>query len=373
MASLFVLGNHLIDSEEYKEKMLTGQIDQLLTAAEENKSLRVGFRDMSIASEDLKEVEFKPIGIGKPLSVEIMTVYTGDFISNKFLSAKKRDLLCVSGVKSAQTFEATARAINMLEAGAKENSYLEFAALKAGTPFVFYTKAVDSDSLLITIELDSNSFNDGIFNAIADLIGKAAGLPIFMPAASYLLAGSQVLKIGAEGANNLFESSPFINETIPLRFATAGLPTNIARRVLLCRQEDKAELQQYRIESIDDGGAYKVRLIKDGKPYQGKAPYLIINIDGAEKPWLNTFTPTLATTAILKKFYGGTSKVDDAAGMLLQAMTLYNDFSYRTKADRMEQELERLKENPDSDEYKSAKALYEAYLKNIQNDLLKKT
>jgi hypothetical protein len=373
MALFYVLGQELIESEEYKQKLMTGQIDRLVGAAEENERVTVGFRNVDVHSEDLPNViPYKPIGIGKPLSVEIMTLYTGDFISNKFLAAKKRDLICTSAVKASQTFDATARAINLIEQRAAENTYLEFSALQACTPYVYYTRAVDADSLLVTVSLDSNSFNEEIFKSLGDLFGKAAGLPVFKPAAPFLLAGSQLLKVGADGGNSLFESSPFIEETVTIRFATAGLPTNIARSVLLCSQEYKSELQQYKIGYVDDGGVYKMRLMKDGVPYQGNAPYLILNIDGAEKPALDGFAPSLASAGILSKFFGGSNKIEDAAGVLLQAMSLYNDYSYRTRADKMERELNRLRENPESEEYKRTKELYDAYLKNIQNELLRK-
>ncbi len=124
-------------------------------------------------------VEYKEIGIGKPLSAEIMCIYTGDYIHG-WLPPKKRDVLCVSGVKSTATFDAASRAMNLLQDGVKENQYLSFSAMQNGTPYIYYTKAVDSDSLMLSIELNSDSFNDNLFSAVSDLLAKAAGLPIFM-------------------------------------------------------------------------------------------------------------------------------------------------------------------------------------------------
>lgn len=83
MASLFILGDTLIDREEYEEKMITGQIDDLLIGMAEKKTVILGLQDGNIhATDPGNEVDFQPIGIGKPLSVEIMTLYSGDFIAN---------------------------------------------------------------------------------------------------------------------------------------------------------------------------------------------------------------------------------------------------------------------------------------------------
>jgi len=375
MASFFVLGDNLISEQAYKESLETGEIGALIDAKLTSKSLSVDVDGISVKASEIKLSEdpknpFKEIGIGKPLSAEILCIYSGDFIHG-FLAGKKRDLLCVSGVKSSATFDATSRALNILEPKVKERAYLNFSSLQACTPYIYYTKAVDADSLILTVELDGDSYNEGLFNTISDLIGKAAGLPLFMPAASYLLAGSQLAKIAAEGGNALFESTPFLSASTTIRFATGGMPTNIARSMVICRDEHISEFDGYKTEVTDFNGDNRMRLVKDKKAYEGKAPYMIVNIDGAEKPSLESFTPTLASNAILKRFYGGNNKIEEASKILLDALSLYSDFNYKSKADKLKRRMEELSDKKDSPEYKNAESLYKAYVANIENPLFK--
>jgi hypothetical protein len=375
MASLYVLSNKLIPEAAYKESLMLGQLEDLVRSrktAETHATIAgIEFSSKSFDLNTDPTVPFKEIGIGKPLSAEIMCIYSGDFIHG-FLAGRKRDLLCVSGVRSTATFDASSRAMNLLRPKVAERDYLNFTATEPGTPYIYYTKAVDSSSLLLSLELDGDSFNDSLFATISDLLSKAAGLPLFMPASGYLLAGSQLSRIVAEGGNALFESAPFMSASTTINFATAGLPTNIARSMVICRDEHIAEFDSYTTQVLDFNGTKRMRLVKDGKEYRGKAPYIIINIDGGEKPDLENFTPTLATNAILKRFYGADNKIAEASKILVDALGLYNDFNYRTKADRIKRKLAELDSSgkKQSDEYKNAESLYNAYKANIQNELL---
>ncbi|MEO8403492.1 MAG: hypothetical protein ABI480_02815 [Chitinophagaceae bacterium] len=197
MATLFVLGDKLIPEKIYTEKVKNGDVAKLLTASRASKKASVDFADVTVHAADISVVTtnlkpLKEIGIGKPLSAEILCMYSGDFIHGGLFTPKKRDLLCVSGVRSTATFSGVSRALNKLQRKVKEKQYLEFSAPEDGTPFIYYTKAVDAETLLLTVEMNGDAFNDGLFNTISNLLGKAAGLPLFMPAAGYLLAGSQI-------------------------------------------------------------------------------------------------------------------------------------------------------------------------------------
>src|ERR1700761_9185362 len=93
---------------------------------------------------------FTPIGIGKPLSVEIVTMYVGNHMST-FLDNDKNVLL-VSGVKAIQTFNAVARAMNYTKQNVKNFEYPAFSGFQDGTSIVYYTQALDTETILITFE-----------------------------------------------------------------------------------------------------------------------------------------------------------------------------------------------------------------------------
>jgi hypothetical protein len=368
MASFFAIAGNLIPSKKYQLKQKQGKLAQLIDE-NVNKALTTAKTTLNIAGGDSTVVPLKEIGIGRPLSIEILTIYSGDFKTG-FLSGKKGDLLCVSGVKSAATFDAASRAINIMQTKVKEKEYLRFTALKACCRYVYYTKALNTETLQVAVELDSDSFPDGLFKTIAGLLGGAAAIPAFMPAAGYLMAGAQIAKIAEDTGNSLFERKPFISFSFDLRFATGGLPTAIARTVVACHDKHEAELGEYQTQVVTISGRSEMRLVKDGKVYDGKAPYIILNIDGAEKPELEAFSPTLASTSLLKKFYGGDDKAGDGAKLILEAATLYNDLSNKKKADAAKKKMETLDKN--SEEFKTTETLYKAHLANIQNDIFKK-
>lgn len=317
----------------------------------------------TISSASPPATSYVPIGFGKPLSVEILSVYTGSFKAKGLFAGDKRDILCVSGVKAAETFEASPRAINLLEKKVPEHTYLEFSAFDAATPYVYYKKSVDTDTIEITIELAASSYDQSLVDTVTNLLKNSASLPIFMPAAGKLLAGSQLVNIAANGANDLFAPAPFLSETICLRFDTAGLPINSAQCMLVCRDEDENELGGYQMTAVNHNGSAQMRLTKDGSVYTGDAPYVLVNVDGAEKQALDTWTATLASSSVLSQFYGDADKTAGVGTIVQQAMSLYNDYTYRTKADALKQQMDKV--GPGSDQYGALQTQYAAYVKNI--------
>ena len=94
MATLFSLNNSLINEKTLYQELAIGDYDRL--------SSKKGVDHVIQESVNLEDSEnaylpFEPIGIGKPLSIEILTIYTGD-APKKFLGGKP-DLLVVSGVR----------------------------------------------------------------------------------------------------------------------------------------------------------------------------------------------------------------------------------------------------------------------------------
>ena len=83
---------------------------------------------------------------------------------------------------------------------------------------------------------------------------------------------------------------------------------------------------------------------------------------------LEGFTPHAATAGVLQKFFGMKDGAQTVADTLVQAMTLYSDLQYRQKADRLKGELNATSDGPAKAELQK---LYDATVKNIQQDVLK--
>ncbi len=308
---------------------------------------------------------FTPIGIGKPLSVEILTVYTGD-APQKFLGGKP-DLLVVSGIKSFQTFDAAPRAVNLIQENITDNRHLKPGAFSPGSSVVYYTPSLDSSTVFLSFELIVDSIRKENIDMVADMFLSAAELPVFVPANAFLLAGSTIISLVADLVN-AFESAPYLSGSIDLRFLTSGVPVFRPGHYVVYNDGDKGLFQDYKIGLVDDGfGNFLSALVHKhtGQEYQADAPYLILNIDGRERPELDGYTPKLATASILEQFYGKQDGQQQAVVSLEKAMELYNDLNYREKAERILEKIGALP--PDSDEFIIARALFDAYNRNIRN------
>ncbi len=97
-----------------------------------------------------------------------------------------------------------------------------------------------------------------------------------------------------------------------------------------------------------DKSLFEVKLIKDrlqlvnkqtGHPYRGDSPYVILEVDGRDRSHeLGAFSRTHASAALLERFYGikNSAQLFNTLG---DAMQLYNDYSFYTKAIKLKHEI----------------------------------
>lgn len=376
MAKMLIIGNTLVSEKEFNEK--SEKIEELIARAssgdQSSESLETANGVISVAAirEELsytdpasgEELQYESIGIGKPMSVEILTMYSGDF--RKKISIGKRELLLMSAIKTSATYEAKAKAINLLVKNGQENKYLDFSSFGEGTRVVFYTPAVDADSYDLSFNFLVDSFDQELVDKISSAIQVAGTIPVFLSYSTLLLAGSKLLSIAGVAGNKLLQKKPLLEESIRLQFGIGGLTNSVSRKMLIC--ENYEEFSNYKIQRLDNFGkvSYKLVNITTNQAYQGDEPYLIINIDGRKRESLESFTPKLVTAAILEKF--GQDEANNSVAILEDAMQLYNDYIYKTKADKLKKKLVSMGEG---EEYDKQKAIYDAYIANIYNEVFK--
>ncbi|MEN0046159.1 MAG: hypothetical protein AAF806_03760 [Bacteroidota bacterium] len=380
MAVLYNFGNVLTDENELAEKAHIGKLRQFVNAASHGEDKSIEFRHGRVTTKDLSDnsqldlPDFTQPEIGKPLSVEILSVYTGD-APQKFFGGKK-DLLVVSGAKAFNTFGRAPRAINQLVQKVEDNQYLQPGAFTQGSPIVYYTPAVDISTTFCSFELVADSFNREIFDIIGRLFSSAAGLPIFAPISGYLLVGGALVKTAGKLSSAIFETAPFLREDIAFRFETPGVPILRAKQMVICNERDKAEFMAYQPGLASEVGGNKRPVLihrQTQKPYRGNAPYMMISVDGRKRDALKEFTPKLASAAMIEKFYGSSLEVQEM-DILEQAMLLFNDFHYYQKAKELERSLMSLDGNtldPNSEDFRKATKLLNAYVNNIRNEVFR--
>lgn len=373
MGSSFVIGHKQVSAAELQEKSALGSLKSLQTSVDPK--ARVAFSTGEVTRSAVTEPTpkapgFTPIGIGKPLSIEILTVYTGDAPTKGFFSSSA-DLLVVSGVKAVETFAAQPKAINQLVPKIGDNQYLQPSAFDQGSPIVYYTPSVVNDTTLCSFQMVTDRFDQDILDQVASLFSQAGGLPIFAPQSAYLLAGSYLIKIAAKLGNALLDRGPFLSADLNLRFDTPDVPVSMAHNAVLFDDRNQSELAGYEVRY--DGSSLKLVDPSSGKAYSGDAPYIIVSLDGRQRDALQSFTPTIAQASMLEKFYGS----GDPGGAVLQALgsalELYNDFESRQKAEGYAKTLEELQQkitalDPSAADYATRKAtLLESFAKTKTN------
>ena len=363
------LGSTLVSKEEIIEKR--SAMHDLLQQQRTSITFSTGVADLEAAPSlhtpkaGGAKVPFKPIGLGKPLTLRIVSVYPGDLPpKGGFLKKKKRGVMVSSAVKSWQSFDAQPRALNMLKDRAEKKIQISGpAATEEGTPLVFYSPALTDRSLILTFEMAFDNVNEDFFTGIGEVFKTAGGLPIFASAQPYLLAAGVLFNLGGALGNAIFDSRAEFQGTDSLNFDVAGEEVTPEGYAVLSRNElDHRTLNDFYVE--DGTLVHK----KTQVPYSGEIPYVIFSLDGTEDKGLEKFTATAASAALMKQFYNVREGNSGSAEILTESLKYYNDFRYRNEALKIQ---EQLNEATTEDEKKRLQDKLEAVLKNIQTSWFK--
>lgn len=306
--------------------------------------------------------EFKPIGPGKPLTIEIRHVYSGKYPKGG-LFKKSDDVAVVSGVKDYSVFSATARALNFIQRNhRKHGSFKTPSAFSDGTPVVAHYPALTSDSLTMSIELAVDDFPQEFVNSLGGAFQKLGGVPLMLPHSGFLLGLGEVLKLSGSIGNALFDSKPEFSITESINFDRAGSIVAEANFHLLTKSATLYLEYEYNDRV---GMVHKVT----NKPYEGDEPYVVISLDGRPRENLKDFAPTAASASILKGFFNIGEDVRTPIDTVVEGIKLASDMRFREKALDIKRAMDALPD--DSDDREGLKEQFDALVKNIGNELIK--
>lgn len=374
MAIFYGIGNALVGNDELRDKAAQGKLQNFQELMmSRSKDARMEFMFGTATAENVTRsitddaggtIGFEPIGIGKPLTIQLRHVYTGNR-AHGFWGDK--DMLVTSAMKSIATYAAAPRAVNYLVRKSENNrNFRTIAAVDKGTPLICYSPSLSQSSSVVTVEVIFDNFPKETFDAVSQAFSLAAGVPVFAPASAYLVAAGIVTKLVGNVGKSLANGTPALRRTEEVTFVTPGSQTAIARFALLIADgiEDSV-LQDYK---INDKGVL-ARVDDETKPYEGPEPYVVLSLDGRENDDLKNFAPTAASAAILDRFYNIQDSGAQPLGQLVEGLKLYSDMKFRDKALTTANKMKGLEQS--SKEYKELQTLYNAYVNNIGNDGLK--
>jgi hypothetical protein len=105
-----------------------------------------------------------------------------------------------------------------------------------------------------------------------------------------------------------------------------------------------------------------------GTVYTGDVPLIVITLDGTRVEEFSSFTPTTASAAILSRFFGMREGQEQPLNILVDALKLYNDLSFRQQVDKIDKQL---LVTTGEEEKKKLEEKKKALIANILEDLLK--
>lgn len=304
---------------------------------------------------------FEPIGINKPLSIEIRHIYTGEHPRGAIF---RSDMLVTSAIRSIASFDAQPRAVNFLKGNVdKQFNLRNPAASDDGTPLVYYSHALVDENSVMDIEIVFQRFPEELFETLSGAFKVAAGVPVFVMKgiSGLLLAASTVTRIAGALGERLVDGRPVFKQTVELSFTRAGSPVPVEGFHILTNPE--FDPQRARLEFDSENG----RLLNaDGTAYNGPHPYVVISLDGRQHEAYRDFAATAASAALLDSFFHIGEGQQSSLSLVQDAIKLYNDYQFKQKADALATQMERLA--PDSAEYQRLEARRDAYLSNLLTD-----
>lgn len=348
MSVLYGLGNQVVTKDQY------------INRGNQLESMGAGDR-----------FSFDEIGIGKPLLVQIYTMYTGLHPTKYGFGAPR--LLVSSTVKEAKSAISTKtpRAVNQVADKIKDRQYLYIDPANIGTPYVYYSPAMVEQKIDISISFDIKKFDDKLFEQLSTVLKSAGSLPVFAPASAFLFSASSVINFGKELGKIFAEDKGYMNGILNIEF---GGPFGAFQPnwYCICNTNDEDEFKGLNLFKNDKNHVYLGK--SEEEKYDGDAPYVIVVIDGRKNDSLNGFQPLIASAEILEDFYG------DAPGanvtqVITDAMSLYNDLVHNKAAAKVREEIAQI--NPEKEENKKRieelQKLLDGYNANIQETKLKVT
>lgn len=312
---------------------------------------------------------YKEIGIGKPLLVQIYTMYTGKHPSKFGLGAPR--LLVSSTVKKAKSTVGTKspRAVNQLVNQIVDNQYLHIDPANVGTPYVFYSPAMVEQKIDISISFDIKKFDDKLFGQLSNALNSAGVLPVFAPASVYLFSISSVINFGKELGKIFIEDAGYMNGVLNIEF-NGPFGTFLPNWYCICNTSDEAEFKDLSLFKDDKNRVFLGK--SEDEKYEGDAPYVIVVIDGRKDDSLNEFQPLLASAEILEDFYGN-EPGENVTKVITEAMSLYNDLNYNHAALEIKDKIAKLDPEKDKEEIEKLQKFFKGYNENIQESKLKVT
>jgi hypothetical protein len=334
MAVYRVLDGQLIQEDEFRAKGadLVRAVQATTIGADPGPSITLDndmvFEVAIPPSDPALSESFTPVRFGDPLTVDIRHVYSGNVgTKGGFLSfdESKGDIAVCSGVKEWSAFKASARALNWVAPNTYKNEAVrQPAALQDGTSLIAYQKAVATKRVIVSVEIASAPYENHLLEKLGSAFTTAAGIPLLMPYAGYLLAAGHIVPAVGKLLETVSGGHSDWVQSEELNFGLAGTASSDAGFRVIAR--GTAGFDNHRFKA----GTGLVG--PDGRVYTGDDPYVVVALDGAAAPELENFTASVAGAELMRRFQMGQSGQSGLIDGILDLTTIISDVKFRGEA-----------------------------------------
>jgi hypothetical protein len=378
MGVLASVGGRLVTLKEADSIVRAAQPaldDYILGGKPLAKGLKVAGLSAAISRRTLQELRddsdpvkpFRKVGANRPLSMVLEYVYLGDLPDAAKWNplADAGDVLVTSANRPFEKGEPGARAIHFLQPKAKPFTPLRASATGKGTPLMYYSPAETNVSILATIEMSlDRDFDEALTDKLGQAVGAAAALPLFAPAAPWLIGASIAIPLAGKFANLMMKPNTFFRCSEQINITRPGLKVAEAGALVLYPDNDPSAFEGYELD------AAKFRLQKGSKEYKGELPYAVMTLDGTDRPQWEGWQATATTADMVERFFGSGGGLTGVIDIVSKSLELYNDLTYQRRAAAIKKELNSEK---NAARKEKLEAELKALTKNIRNEELRKS
>lgn len=316
------------------------------------------------------------IGLGKPLSIKIMSIYAGE--------DDHRAMLLSSSVRNPSLFDAQPRAMNYLFEGLRGGATLMPGPDRPGSNVVYYSPAVLDDALSVSIRFSYDNFDVKKYQKWLETGTRGLNLPVFMLSASMgqpqlsalLYMAGKAVNIALNAVDRLIDGQNDWVSTWTLNIARAGLKpaksgwilfhSDDAETTVLVPGKESGWSDQYCVSRskgyVVDTTEGTLRYANQPEEIVRGEPYVLAYLNGAKEKSLEGWTHAAISAAVAERFFDTSGDIVSDLGSLLE---VYNDVVMARKIAEIDGELKNHELEPE--EAAKLKTQREAVLKNIQD------
>lgn len=328
-----------------------------------------------------------PIGLGKPLSIRIRSMFSGGNVWHRRTGrAAVGDVLVTSAVKNPLFYDAAPLAMNYYFPKAQSEQRLKPLPTAAGSDVVFYSPGVVSDSLQVQVQMSFDRFDEQRYLRWTKAVGAVAGLPVFavpgpqgVGLRALIVAAENTAEIILRSIDRWVDGSNDWISTGAIHVAEAGEKRARSGYVLFYGNDQdhkpivpghggvifEKEFRKRKEQYVVRDGTLRYREAPDQLVLQGE-PYVLAILNGAREPHLKQWAPAAVTAILADRFL---NMEENGSSDFVGILSAYNDIVMARKISELDDEL--ADDTLDADTRSKLSAQRSGAFKNLQDDDIK--